>query len=137
MALFGLRPGIEIKPKEIINPFIAALESIPAELPEIPSETIDTILKSNESQIKLGLAHDNAVKLLNDSITALATKLDDVRADKLPSVISAASKTVESIRRERSEAAKNNKDREVHYHFYTPELRKMETYETIDVGSAG
>lgn len=97
------------------------------------SETLDNILRDNESQIKLGLAHDNALKLLNDSVSLLSSKLDDVKADKLPSVISAASKTVESIRKERSEANKNNKDREVHYHFYTPQQNKISDYEIIEV----
>ena len=48
-------------------------------------------------------------------------------------MISAASKTVESIRRERNENAKQGKDREVHYHFYTPEQKKVSDYEVIDV----
>jgi len=100
---------------------------------ENTSPVLNDILENHESQIKLGLAHDKALDLLNRSVEALSNKLDDVRADKLPSVISAASKTVESIRRERSEAAKNGKDREVHYHFYTPEQKKVADYEVIDV----
>ncbi len=100
---------------------------------EPTKESLDNILENHESQIKLGLAHDNALKLLNNSIDTLSLRLDEVRADKLPSVISAASKTVESIRKERNEAAKNNKDREVHYHFYTPIQKSVTDYETIDV----
>lgn len=108
-----------------------ALEIVKRE--EKNETTLDNILKDNESQIKLGLAHDNALKLLNDSVQLLATKLDDVKADKLPSVISAASKTVESIRKERNENLKSNKDREVHYHFYTPQQNKISDYEIIEV----
>jgi hypothetical protein len=103
-----------------------------------PKETsqpiLDNILEDNDTQIKLGLAHDNALKLLNDSVTLLATKLDDIKADKLPSVVSAASKVVEGIRKERSESAKLGKDKEVHYHFYTPQQRKVSDYEIIEVG---
>ena len=99
---------------------------------EKPTQLSD-ILENSDSQIKLGLAHDKALELLNRSVEALSAKLDDVRADKLPSVISAASKTVESIRRERSEQSKNSKDREVHYHFYTPQQNKISDYEVIDV----
>lgn len=94
---------------------------------------LDNILDNSESQIKLGLAHDRALELLNNSVSMLAAKLEDVKADKLPAVISAASKTVESIRKERAESSKNNKDREVHYHFYTPEQRKITDFEIIDV----
>jgi len=94
---------------------------------------LDDILQDSEAKINLGLAHDSALKLLNASLTLLSDKLPEVSASKLPSVIAAASKTVESIRKERNEAAKNNKDQEVHYHFYTPQQNKLENYEVIDV----
>lgn len=109
-----------------INPF-----EKPKEIPP-PEPILDTILKDSESQIKLGLAHDKSLDLLTRSVDMLAQKLDDIKADKLPSVVSAASKVVEGIRKERNEASKN-KDREVHYHFYTPQQRKMEEFEIIDV----
>ncbi len=99
-------------------------------------ERLDSILENHDSQIKLGLAHDRALDLLNRSVEMLSTKLDDIKADKLPQVVSAASKTVESIRRERSEASKNKGDHDVHYHFYTPEQRRVDSYEVIDVSSA-
>lgn len=146
MDLFGVnRHKEEFKPKlpepqapenTLFNPFSSSQvpSVIPSQtLPEQSTTSLDNILENHESQIKLGLAHDNALSLLNNSIKQLAEKLDDVRADRLPSVIAAASKTVESIRKERNEQMKNNKDTEVHYHFYTPEQRKIETYEVIDV----
>lgn len=155
MSLFGigkkpLETSLEIREQVKIsfNPFGSSESSksseakeqlsslVPSSIPQqVPSSEpiLDNILKDNESQIKLGLAHDRALDLLNRAVDQLATKLDDVKADKLPSVISAASKTVESIRRERSEASKNNKDREVHFHFYTPEQKKISEYEVIDV----
>ena len=130
----------ELETIELFNPFQPKESSqVPAtvppisNLPEQSTTSLDNILENHESQIKLGLAHDNALSLLNNSIKQLAEKLDDVRADRLPSVIAAASRTVESIRKERNEQLKNNKDTEVHYHFYTPEQRKIETYEVIDV----
>jgi hypothetical protein len=103
--------------------------------PKLNDETpiLDSILENSEAQINLGLAHDSALKLLTNSISSLATKLDDVKPDKLPAAIMAASKVVESIRRERNEALKNNKDREVHYHFYTPEQKVLTDYEVIEV----
>jgi hypothetical protein len=95
--------------------------------------TVDTLINNHESQVKLGLAHDSALEVLNRSVTMLSTKLDEVRADKLPSVITAASKVVESIRKERSEASKNAKDRDVHFHFYTPQQKSINDYEVIDI----
>jgi len=97
------------------------------------TETLDSILENSEAQISLGLAHDSALKLLNSSITRLSNNIDEVKAEKLPQAILAASKVVESIRRERNEALKNNKDREVHYHFYTPEQKTLTDYEVIEV----
>ena len=132
--------NLEIKKAEFFNPFSSPPFSQPQakiqnqEQAETELPKLGDILENHESQIKLGLAHDKALDLLTHSVELLSAKLDDVKADKLPSVISAASKTVESIRKERSEASKNNKDREVHYHFYTPEQKKISDYEVIDVG---
>lgn len=146
MSLFGIgRKKEEDKEiKEIsFNPFQTKEQlssSVPAakEIPQqASSETnLDNILENHESQIKLGLAHDKSLELLTRSVDILSAKLDDVKADKLPAVVTAASKVVESIRRERNEASKNSKDREVHYHFYTPEQRKITDYEIIDVNPA-
>jgi hypothetical protein len=128
------------------NPFNKKEESQTSLLPQLrssslnlPQETpasdikLDNILDNTESKIRLGLAHDNALDLLNRSVEMLSAKLDDVRADRLPTVIAAASKTVESIRKERLEASKNEKDQEVHFHFYTPTQKPMSEFEVIDV----
>lgn len=99
-----------------------------------PSEpNLDNLLDDSDSKIKLGLAHDSALRLLNKSVTMLESNLDNVKPDRLPSVIAAAGKVVESIRKERSEQAKNTNGKDVHYHFYTPELRKVSEYNIIDV----
>lgn len=95
--------------------------------------TIDKLVDNNDAQIKLTLAHDKALELLNNSVAMLASKLDSVTASKLPSVISAAGKVVESIRKERSEAAKSDKVQDVHYHFYTPVQKKISDYEVLEV----
>lgn len=135
--------AIEVKP--FISPFPQTSLEIPQfSLPvsptnppkqEIQKETpisLDAILDDSEAKIKLGLAHDKALDLLSRSVDMLSQKLDNVKADKLPAVIAAAGKTVDAIRRERTEAAKANKDREVHYHFYVPEQNKIEDYEIVD-----
>lgn len=103
--------------------------------PDSPSGvSLDDISSDHDSKIELALAHDSALKLLNASVSALSAKLDDVRADKLPSVIAAASKTVESIRKERAEISRNAKDREVHYHFYTPKQKELSDYIVVEAG---
>lgn len=143
MSLFGVGRSIEkVEIKSAFNPFESRSEaSEPLAITSLTlpdtlqaSATLDNILENHDSQIKLGLAHDKALDLLTRSVDSLALKLDDVRADRLPSVVAAASKVVESIRRERSEQAKNGKDREVHYHFYTPSQKAVSDYEVIDVG---
>ena len=95
---------------------------------------LDDLITNHESQIKLTLAHDSALELLTQGIRLLSQNLDEVKADKLPSVIASASKVVESIRKEKNEQSKNGKDRDVHYHFYTPTQKKIDQYEVIDVG---
>jgi len=138
MSLFGLNKVEEIK---LVNPFekINFLEKIkidtPAAAPNpipLQTTTLDNLIENHDSQVKLGLAHDSALDVLNRSTKMLGEKLDDIRADKLPSVIAAASKVVESIRRERSESSKNNKDKEVHYHYYMPAQKKISDYETVE-----
>ena len=141
MQLFGVgraAPKVEVK---TFNPFETAIPEASHTTSQAPVKVsnpmeqtkLDNILDNHESQIKLGLAHDRALDLLNRSVEALSAKLDEVSAAKLPSVISAASKTVESIRRERLESSKLGKDQEVHFHFYTPEQHKVSDYEIIDV----
>jgi hypothetical protein len=122
--------GVEHPVKNTFNPFEP--HSVP-NTPEITAPVLEQIVENQDSQIRLGLAHDKALELLNRSVDYLTAKLDDVKADKLPAVVTAASKVVESIRRERSEASKNNKDREVHYHFYTPQQKAVADYEVIEV----
>ena len=120
---------IEVK-KEFFNPFIQVKKEEVKEEEESPR--LDNLIENNETQVKLSLAHDEALKLVNNSISLLSSKLDDIRADKLPSVITAAGKIVESIRKERSESNKNGKSSEVHHHFYMPQQRKLEDYEVVE-----
>jgi len=99
-----------------------------------PEPTLEELLPESEAQIKLGHAHDQALSLLTDSVIELKLRLSEIKAEKLPSVISSASKVVESIRRERIEANKKNGGNDVHFHFYTPEQKKTSDYEIIEVG---
>lgn len=131
---------IEVKKEELVvipsfNPFKTNKPDSSTERAELtPSHPpIEELIENSDTQIRLAHAHDKALELLNRSVEQLSMKLDDVKADKLPGVITAASKVVDNIRRERNEAVKSGKDREVHYHFYTPQQRKVSDYEVIDV----
>jgi hypothetical protein len=141
MSLFGIgiRPSIQSSvpstspiippiPRPPINTIQPKREENESQIP-----STEELLPESSAQIKLGLAHDAALGLLSDSVATLKTKLDSVKADKLPSVITAASKVVESIRRERIELNKKNNGNEVHFHFYTPEQKKLDDFEVIDV----
>jgi hypothetical protein len=125
MSLFGIGRKKEEEIKIVSNSADISLRE--------PHTTLDTILENNESQIKLSLAHDQALELLNNSVSLLATKLDDIRADRLPSVVSAAGKIVESIRKERIANRGNDSEREVHFHFYTPQQKTISDYEIVEV----
>lgn len=132
----------EIRPN--FNPFkpkIDILEKLDEEHKEIEAiktatpinPTLDNLIENPESVIKLGLAHDKALSLLTSSLDALSDRITEVKADKLASVVTAAAKTVEGIRKERNEAAKAGVGRDVHYHFYTPTQNNLDSYEIIDV----
>lgn len=125
-------PMVNEIPSEPLVKTIESVESLTAFLP-IPLPSATDLISNSENQIKLSLAHDSALDVLTRATAMIGEKLDDIKADRLPAVIAATSKVVESIRRERSEASKNNKDREVHYHFYTPSQKKISDYEVIDV----
>ncbi len=127
-------PFKPVSERESLQTFATSLTAQQVQASSDSDPRIGDILNDADTKIKLGHAHDQALALLSNSLNALALKLDDVKADKLPSVIAAASRTVESIRRERAETIKNGKDREVHYHFYTPQQRKLEEYQVIEVG---
>jgi hypothetical protein len=110
---------------------ISEAEILPAE--EKPS--IDNLVESANDRIGLALAHDESLKLLNRTISMMNMKLDDIKPEKLPAVILATSKTVESIRRERLEREKvnNGNDESIHFHFYVPKQKSLESYEIVNV----
>lgn len=147
MSLF-IKPTVEkIEKKIAFNPFEnkdkpqePTVELIPVESSQAPVESreeprLENLINDHEAQVKLGLAHDQSLALLSNSVKMLTDKLDEVSAAKLPGVITAASRVVESIRKERLEISRQGKDKEVHIVFYTPEQRKLTDYAVIDVGS--
>lgn len=95
---------------------------------------VENLIENADAQIKLAQAHDLGLETLINAVQVLGTKLDDIKPEKLPSVIAATSKVVESIRKERNEANKSkNGNREVHLHFYTPVQKQESEYEVIEV----
>jgi hypothetical protein len=100
---------------------------------ESDSIRLEDVIENADSQIQLAHAHDSALKLINNSIRELSTKLPDIKADRLPAVMLAAGKIVESIRKERAEVLKRGINNDVHFHFYTPQQKELSEYEIIDV----
>jgi len=102
---------------------------------EVDVKTED-LIDDSDSKIKLALAHDTALGLLTNGLSRLAKGVESgqIEDKKIPHILATTSKIITDIRKERLEREKNNKgDRNIHYHFYCPEQRKLETYEVIDV----
>jgi len=130
--------GSNNQPEKLVpsnwNPFgnhIAVVEEKPEIIQEQPRT--DDLIDNASNRIRLADAHNEALNVLVSSVKMLGTKLDEVRADKLPSVIAAASKTVESIRREQLELNKERRGQNVHFHFYEPKRKEISEFEVIDV----
>lgn len=94
---------------------------------------VDDLIDSVDVKIKLTQTHNKALEVLGKAVEMIGLKLDDIKPDKLPSVIAAASKTVESIRKEQIELGKTRKEKNVHFHFYEPERRQLSDYQVLDV----
>lgn len=123
------KPEIKLVSNDkIVNPFEKHEEIL---IPSTPKT--DEIVKTADAELKLGLAHNEAIDVLSRSVKMLGDKLDDIPASKLPAVITATSKVVEGIRKERLEREKTGANRDVHYHFYTPQQKSITDYQVIDV----
>ncbi len=112
------------------NKTLTADEILPSEDKELK---LDNLIENADNQIKLSNAHNTALDVLTRAVSMAGMKLDDVKPEKLPAIIAATSKVVESIRRERSEAAKQSNGRAVHLHFYTPQQKSLRDYEVLEV----
>lgn len=122
------KPAIESKTEVVVT---APLNLVPEN--SNSNLSLDSLLDGADSKIKLSHAHNKALDTLVNAVDMMQLKLDDIKPDKLPSVISAAAKVVDGIRRERNEAAKAHSGKAVHLHFYTPTPRQIEDYEIIEV----
>lgn len=147
MGLFGMssqknNDNIKLNPSPptFVNPFSKPQTALPAgqtNSPEFPSSEnpdIDNLLDNADSRIKLTLAHDKALDTLVSAVDMVKNKLDDIKPEKLATVIAATSKVVDQIQRQRLESNKIKSGKEVHFHFYTPTQKKVDEYDVIDVG---
>lgn len=105
-----------------------------AETSESAEPQVEDLIGNVDTQVKLGLAHDKALDTLVCAVDLMKMKLDDIKPDKLPGVISATSKVVDQIQRQRIDINKNKGNRDVHFHFYTPTQKKLEDYTVVEVG---
>jgi hypothetical protein len=131
MSLF-VKPAAVVQ-ESIVSPFRETITVVEDKEDNKPSESAEDFVKDLDEKVKLALAHDNALELMTNSIDMLKTKLNDVKPEKIPAIINAAGKVVESIRKERIEINKINKGQDVHHHFYMPVQRKVEDYEIVEV----
>ena len=159
MGLFGINqkqaaePAQTSTPVNNFNPFPAKSETAltvrPASTdsrpavpiaPTIPAEEdtkseLDKLLDNADSTIKLGLAHNKALETLTAAIDETKLHIAEIKPEKLPAVITAMSKVVSDIQRQRIENKKSNVDnRSVHFHYYTQTQKKVEDYDVIEVG---
>ena len=93
---------------------------------------LDDILQNADSQIKLGSVHNQALEVLESAIREIKIRIPEMKADKLPSIITATSKVITDIRRERNESNKNGRQA-VNIILYAPEQKSLSDYEVIEV----
>lgn len=117
------------------NPFKKVPQEETAASETSTSFSASDIIPDLDSQVSLARAHDSAIELLQVSITKLKDKVEgnEIKVSSIPSVINSAGKIIEIVRKEKLEREKNNKDINVHHHFYCPEQKSIETYEVIEV----
>jgi len=137
--------AIAVSPPRFVNPFrpsatpanptpvLPSDEDTKVVEPEVLPPTTDDLLSNADAQIKLARAHDRALNLIGRTLETIETKIDDMKPEKLPAVLSAAGRIVESIRKEKLEQTKDKRDRQVHFHFYEPARKEITEYETMEV----
>lgn len=123
-------------PPPAFNPFPESQEQVEVSIDSasvvIPS--VGDLMGDIDADIALANTHNKALKLMSTAMDTLERKVEAVKADKLPAVISSLGKVVTDIRRERTEREKNGRGVEtVHYHFYCPNQRKIDEYKVIEV----
>mgnify|MGYP001582262192 CR=1 FL=1 len=123
-------------PPPAFNPFQESQEQVEVSIDSasvaIPS--VGDLMGDIDADIALANTHNKALKLMSTAMDTLERKVEAVKADKLPAVISSLGKVVTDIRRERTEREKNGRGVEtVHYHFYCPTQRKVDEYKVIEV----
>lgn len=104
------------------------------ELQEDNIPSIDNLIANATEQIETASIEKKAVKILESALDELTIRLPDIRADKLPAIITSTSKMISDMRRDAVESVNKKRDANVHLHFYAPEQKKLADYDFIDVG---
>lgn len=143
MNLFGVGKGnvasTPVKAVEVLPPTRPSFNPFPTPsaavvvTEESSSPSIDDLVPNNETQVKLTSIHDDSLDLLSSAITELRNNVSNIKPEKLPAVVSAASKIVDQIRKERVDAAKAGLEKKTSYVFYTPSQRKLSEYQEVSV----
>lgn len=99
------------------------------------SPRIEDLVESAEYDIKLQAAHNKAIDVLTASLEQLEIHLPMIRKpEALADVAGKTMKVIDSVRREKLERSKTDKNKSVQYHFYIPQQKKLQDYDIIDVG---
>lgn len=109
----------------------ATREEPKSEEPQAPR--LEDLIDDSDTKVKMATLHSVALDTLNAAMNRLHCHIDAIHPEKLPAIITATGKVVESIRKERIELDKGGKEKNIHYHFYTPEQKSISDYEIIDV----
>lgn len=93
----------------------------------------DDILKDADANIRLAAVHSKALDIMHTAMHQLEEKMPEMKADKIPMIVSTLGKVITDIRKEQAERNKNQANENVHFHFYCPEPKKLDQYEVIEV----
>lgn len=126
-----------LPPKPFTNPFKP--KEVEVIVKEEAAEDVDPvslsdIVDSSDQKIKLELAHDEALATLVSAVQNLKSRIvSEENPSKLAAIAAQMGKVVDQIRNTKANAAKANEAKSTHYHFYTPEQKKLSDYQVIDV----
>lgn len=131
----------EASDKSLVKRFNDLLKKDEKEIEELKDNqnnnpTLDDLITNSSAQVRLVTAHNNALDVVNTALLRLQQEVPNMKGDKIPAVIAAASKVVETIRKEKIDLHRNNKNPEnIHFHYYSPKQKSMSDYQVIEVES--
>lgn len=139
MQLFGM--GIvkdDVKnnipsPQKFVSPFLKPEIPVSEKKEELPkTDSKEAKSEGLDTGEKLGLIADAALETMMTAIKNVKENLGDLsNPQKLADVAAKMGKIVTDIKNSKKED--EDKSKHVHIHFYTPEQKKMEEFNAIDV----